>query len=228
MAPVSTSVPAAVVLKAVRGWRLFPCRTEIDRAVMASQPAGSTGCDWLLRAAEMAGLAGGSWRSPPEPAAMGWACPPRIATRALSAEAGPVRAARDFTLATLRRWGTAHSSQDITIVVSEMVTNALRHALPGPGDTGPRRPVRLGLLQQGPWVLCAVADPGEAAPVPQPPGSLAEARRGLQMICAFSDLWGYTTPGEAGKVVWATFTARPSPARYQGRPGRDPVPGAAR
>ena len=71
MAPVSTSVPAAAVLKAVRGWRLFPCRTEIDRAVMAahrSQPAGSTGCRWLLLAAEMAGLAGGSWRSPPDPA----------------------------------------------------------------------------------------------------------------------------------------------------------------
>ena len=50
------------------------------------------------------------------------------------------------------------------------------------------------------------------------------------MICAFSDLWGYTTPGEAGKVVWAMFTARhapPSPAPNPGRPGRDPVPGTA-
>ena len=54
MAPVSTSVPAAVVLKAVRGWRLFPCRTEVDRAVMAahpSHPAGGTGCRWLMPAA---------------------------------------------------------------------------------------------------------------------------------------------------------------------------------
>jgi anti-sigma regulatory factor (Ser/Thr protein kinase) len=183
-----------------------------------------------MPAAEMAGLASGSWRSPPDPALTGWACPPRMATRALGAKAGSVRAARDFTCATLRRWGTAHSSQDIAIVVSEMVTNALRHALPGPGDAGPRGPVRLGLLQQGPWVLCAVADPGKAAPVPRTPGSLAEAGRGLQMICAFSDLWGYTTPSDAGKVVWAMFTARhapPSPARYQGRRGRDRVPGTA-
>ena len=234
MAPVSTSVPAAVVLKAVRGWRLFPCRTEVDRAVMAahpSQPTGSTGCRWLISAAEMAGLVTGSWRSPPDPALTGWACPPRIATRALGAQAGSVRAARDFTVATLRRWGTAHSSQDIAIVVSELVTNALRHALPGPGGTRSRRPVRLGLLQQGPWVLCAVADPDKAVPVPRTPGSLAEAGRGLQMICAFSDLWGYTTPGDAGKVVWAMFTARhapASPARHQGSPGRDPVQGTAR
>ena len=116
-------------------------------------------------------------------------------------------------------------------MVSEMVTNALRHARPGPGGTRPRRPIRLGLLQQGPWVLCAVADPGTAVPMPRTPGSLAEAGRGLQMICAFSDLWGYTTPGDAGNVVWAMFTARhapSSPARHQGSPGRDPVRGTAR
>lgn len=230
MASVSTSVPVAVVLKAVRGWRLFPCLTEIDRAVMAArppQPADSTGSRWLMLAAEMAGLAGGSWRSPPDPALAEWVGPPRIATRALSAQPGSVRAARCFTLATLRRWDTAHSSQDIAIVVSEMVTNALRHALPGPGDAGPRRPVRLGLLQRGPWVLCAVADPGNAAPVPRTPGPLAEGGRGLQMICAFSDLWGYTKPSEAGKVVWAMFTARrarpfPGPVPGQGRPRPDP------
>jgi hypothetical protein len=233
MASVSTSVPAAVVLKVIRGWRLFPCHTEIDRAVMAAHPshlAGSSGCRWLMSAAEMAGLACGSWRPSQESAAMGWACPPRIATRALSAQPGSVRAARDFTVATLRRWGTAHNSQDIAIVVSELLTNALRHALPGPGGTRPRRPVRLGLLQQGPWVLCAVADPSKAIPVARTPGSLAEAGRGLQMICAFSDQWGYTTPSDAGKVVWAMFTARharPSPAQYQSRPGRDRVPGTA-
>ena len=119
----------------------------MDRAArIAHRPhlAGSTGCGWLMLAAEMAGLVIGDWRSPPDPALAGWACPPRIATRALEAEARSVRAARYFTVATLRRWGTAHGSQDVAIVVSEMMTNALRHALPGPGDTGPRRPVRIG------------------------------------------------------------------------------------
>ena len=107
------------------------------------------------------------------------------------------------------------------------MTNALRHALPGSGHTRPRRPVRLGLLQQGPWVLCAVADPGTAVPVPRTPGSLDETGRGLQMICAFSDLWGCTTPSQAGKVVWALFYPRqtpPSPAQVPSRPGRDRIP----
>ena len=67
---------------------------------------------------------------------MGWACPPRIATRALRAQAGSVRAARDFTVATLHRWGTAHSSEDVAIVVSELLNDALRHALPGPAAPG--------------------------------------------------------------------------------------------
>ena len=103
-----------------------------------------TGCRWLMPAAEMAGLASGRGRPSPDPALARWAWLPRIATRALGADPGSVRTARDFTVATLRRWGTAHSSQDIAIVVSEMVTNALRHALPGSGHTRPRRPVRAG------------------------------------------------------------------------------------
>jgi anti-sigma regulatory factor (Ser/Thr protein kinase) len=133
-----------------------------------------------------------------------------IATRELSAEAGSVRAARNFTLAALRRQRTAHGSQDIAVVVSELVTNALLHALPGSADTGPLKPIRLGLLQHGRWLLCAVADPGKAAPVPRTPGALAEAGRGLQMVCALSDRWGYTMPSDAGKVVWAVFTAPPA------------------
>jgi hypothetical protein len=73
-------------------------------------------------------------------------------------------------------------------------------------------------------VLCAVADPSEAAPTPQTRGSLAETGRGLHIICALSDQWGYTAPSETGKVVWALFHSRltpPSPARYPRRRGRD-------
>ena len=80
-------------------------------------------------------------------------------------------------------------------------------------------------------MLCAVADPGKAVPVPRTPASPADAGRGLKRIFALSDLWGCTTPGDAGKVVWAMFTARhapPSPARDPGRGGRDRVPGTAR
>jgi anti-sigma regulatory factor (Ser/Thr protein kinase) len=173
-------------------------------AQQPSHPAGGTGRRWLMLATEMASLVNTSRRLSPDPAPAGWACLPRIATYTPGAGAGSVRAARDFTVATLHRWGAAERSYDIAIVVSELVTNALRHALPGCGDARPRRPIRLGLLQLRPCLLCAVADPSRAAPVPPPAGSLGETGRGLHIICALSDRWGYTT-SDTGKVVWAMF-----------------------
>ena len=146
-----------------------------------------------------------------------WLGPPAADRHpALGMGAGSVRVARDFTVATLHRWGAAERSDDIATVMSELLANALRHALPAPGDMRPRRPIRLGLLQPGPCVLCAVADPGPAVRVPQAPGFLAETGRGLHIICALSDTWGYAALGDTGKVVWATFTSPltpPLPAR---------------
>jgi len=91
------------------------------------------GWHWLIPAAEMAGLARSNWRPSSDPALPGWACLPRIATRVLAADPGSVRAARDFAVAILHRWGMAERSPDIAIVVSELMTNALRHAVPGSG-----------------------------------------------------------------------------------------------
>jgi anti-sigma regulatory factor (Ser/Thr protein kinase) len=187
-----------------------------------------TGWHWLIPAAEMAGLARSNWRPSSDPALAGWACLPRVATRSLGADPGSVRAARDFAVAILQRWGMAERSTDVALVVSELMTNALRHAGPGSGDTGPRRPIRLGLVQPGPCVLCAVADPGRTAPAPQRPGSRDETGRGLQLICALTDRWGYTTPSESGKVVWALFraagTAGPGPVPRRVRPRAVPEP----
>jgi Histidine kinase-like ATPase domain len=182
---------------------------EIGRTAMSSRTshlAGGTRGRWLILAAEMAGLASSTGGLPPDPAA-GGACLPRIAMCTPGAGAGSVRTARHFTVATLQRWGAAERSQDIATVVSELLTNALRHALPRPGDARPRRPIRLGLLQLGPCLLCAVGDPTTVAPVPRLPGALGETGRGLHIVRALSDRWGYSTSG-TGKVVWAVFTAQ--------------------
>jgi hypothetical protein len=152
-----------------------------------------TGSRWLTLAAEMAGLANGGGQ-------------PRFATQTLGADLGSVRVVRDFSVATLRRWGIAERSQDIAIVVSELLTNALRHGLPGSGEGRRRRPIRFGLLQPGSCVLCAVTDPSRAAPVMQTRGSLAETGRGLHIVCELSDQWGFTF-SDTGKVVWAKFSA---------------------
>ena len=162
---------------------------------------------------EMAATAGGSW--PPAyaaPVALTAARFPRVATRTPGLDAGSVRAARDFTRATLQRWGVTTSCDDVAVVMSELLTNALHHALP-PGAAEPRWPIRLGLLQPGPCVLCAVADPSDQVPVLKDPDYLAESGRGLHVVASLSSGWGWTAPGRSGKVVWAMFSTSGPAAR---------------
>jgi anti-sigma regulatory factor (Ser/Thr protein kinase) len=145
---------------------------------------------------------------------------PRIATRTPGRDLTAVRAVRAFTRATLERWEIEDRRDDITLAVSELLTNALEHTAPRPGGW----PVRVGLLQSRPGtaVLCAVADASPAPPVPAPPGHLAESGRGLHVIEEISDSWGYTTAPRRGKVVWATFEPAAAPLHAV------PAPGAGR
>ncbi|MGE5288286.1 MAG: ATP-binding protein [Micromonosporaceae bacterium] len=172
----------------------------------------ATGRDWLASAVQMAAMASGNWPLSPEPAPLSWTCFPRVATRTPGVDARSVGVARDFTIATVQRWGTAERCDDIAIVVSELLTNAVRHGLPSCAEPRPRWPIRLGLLQPGPCVVCAVADPSHRAPVPKEPDYLAETGRGLHVVGALSDKWGYTVPGDGGKVVWAMFSTKASPS----------------
>jgi anti-sigma regulatory factor (Ser/Thr protein kinase) len=95
---------------------------------------------------------------------------------------------------------------DAAAVVSELLTNALRHAIPVVELTPPGSPLRLGLLHAGHYVLCAVADPSSEAPVLRDPEWLDENGRGLQLVASLSDDWGFcATRDQPGKIVWATF-----------------------
>jgi hypothetical protein len=161
---------------------------------------------WVAPAPDAAALASESASLWPGPGSWRWTCLPRVATYAPRADARAVREARSFTIATMRRWGAANRCEDVALVVSELLTNALRHALPGPGEPSPRWPVRLGLLQPGPSVLCAVADPSHYPPVPREPRFMNETGRGLHVIARLADTWGYTPCG-TGKVVWAVLSA---------------------
>jgi len=185
------------------------------------QPDGdvSVGCQWLRAAAEMAGTACGNRFLSPG-AAPDWTRSP-ITTQTLSMDAEAVRAGREFCVAALRSWGATQRCEDIIIVVSELLTNALRHAVPGLSRPRPNWPIRLGLLCSEPCVLCAVADPSSSIPVPRKPGRLAETGRGLHVVSSLSDKWGYTTyttPSDTGKVVWAIFMTLPAPRNAREMP----------
>ncbi|HUZ23841.1 MAG TPA: hypothetical protein VMV07_08745, partial [Streptosporangiaceae bacterium] len=65
----------------------------------------------------------------------GQSCFPRVATRAPGSDLGSVAAARGFARCTLQRWGLAGRCDDITLVLSELLANALRHTVPRPATS---------------------------------------------------------------------------------------------
>jgi anti-sigma regulatory factor (Ser/Thr protein kinase) len=177
-----------------------------DPPRLADGPTSVSELHWLRSAVRMAASLSGNWPLPAQPGALDWSRLPRVATRTPGTEFRSVGAARDFAVTTLFRWGATQRADDMAVVVSELMTNALRHALPD--STAPKRfAIRLGLLDLGPCVLCAVADPSKRTPVPTADPGFAETGRGLRVVAALADLWGYTEPGDDGKVVWAVFWA---------------------
>ncbi|MDT0398144.1 MULTISPECIES: ATP-binding protein [Streptomyces] len=112
-----------------------------------------------------------------------------------SADPGTVRSARSAVRDQLRLWGLDSIGDLAALLVSELVTNALRHAA-GPIGVRLTRPAdHAGVL------LVEVSDP-----LPDPPHERAarpedESGRGLQLLASASRRWG-TRPGAAGKTVW--------------------------
>src|SRR5215468_6821803 len=123
------------------------------------------------------------------------------------------RAARRLTRSTLRDWGLSSLAEDAETIVGEFVANAVTHAAAAgtgcAGGTGPadRNPsaenLGLRLLRRSGEVICAVLDPSDVAPVLKTPTGAEEAGRGLQMVDALSDVWGWSPVTGRGKAVWA-------------------------
>ncbi|GAA3065571.1 ATP-binding protein [Streptomyces roseofulvus] len=137
------------------------------------------------------------------------------ASCALPARYEAVRGARKFTSATLDEWNLGDRFDDVALVVSELVTNALRHAVPDGGgpDEAQGPPVRLHLMRWASRLVCAVRDPSRESPEARggEEDFSAESGRGLFLVESFSDSWGWhPLAGRLqGKVVWALFRVGP-------------------
>nr|WP_308309447.1 ATP-binding protein [Streptomyces sp. CHD11] len=116
-----------------------------------------------------------------------------------AADPGAVRAARSAVRARLRRWDLDSVGDVAALLVSELVTNALRHA------TGPIG-VRL-VRPDGPAdvLLVEVSDPLPDLPCERPARPEDEGGRGLRLLASASRRWG-TRPGAGGKTVWFELT----------------------
>lgn len=124
------------------------------------------------------------------------------------------RSAREFTGQILRGWGLPEMAGDAAVIVSELVTNALRHGLRDLGAVPDQ--VELIWWRRAGQVICMVTDPGTEPPVMiEQPDPLAEEGRGLHVVDALSATWGWAMLSSCRKAVWATLPV----------PGADPVGG---
>jgi anti-sigma regulatory factor (Ser/Thr protein kinase) len=87
---------------------------------------------------------------------------------------------------------------ELALIVSELVTNAVRHAEP---------PVRLEIQADDDRITVAVADGSPGRPVPRQAADDAEGGRGLPMIDLLAAETG-VRPSPPGKTVWAALARR--------------------
>ncbi|MFD8717606.1 SpoIIE family protein phosphatase [Streptomyces sp. NPDC059629] len=127
--------------------------------------------------------------------------PAWVASWDLPNEPTAVRIARHLTVRQLGTWGMDQLSTTVELIVSELVTNAIRH---GGG------PVRLRLIQHQ-ILTCEVSDTSTSHPRPRHPRTLDEDGRGLILVAQLSRRWGSRSVS-GGKVVWSEQDLPPSTA----------------
>lgn len=116
------------------------------------------------------------------------------ATLRLDGSLTSARDARAFTAAALAEWGVDEVVDDVLLVVTELVNNAVTHAR---SECVLR--ISAGLLS----LRIEVEDEGAGAPDPLPPSATRNHGRGLHLVDALTAAWGYEPAPAGGKVVWA-------------------------
>lgn len=104
--------------------------------------------------------------------------------------------AREFTCTHLLAHGLSHLVDDVRLVVSELVTNAVTHA---------QTPLTVVLRREGPEVTLTVTDLSPVVPSMGTADGMALGGRGLVIVDALSRGWGVTRGSDGTKTVWASF-----------------------
>ncbi|MFF8846228.1 SpoIIE family protein phosphatase [Streptomyces sp. NPDC015127] len=92
----------------------------------------------------------------------------------------------------LQEWGLEELAFSTELVISELVTNAIRY-----GAT----PIRLRLLHDRNSLICEVADGSSTSPHLRRAADTDEGGRGLFLVAQFTQRWG-TRYMSRGKVIW--------------------------
>ncbi|WP_343299663.1 ATP-binding protein [Streptomyces sp. 5-6(2022)] len=99
----------------------------------------------------------------------------------------------------LAGWGLVAIEEVALLVLSELITNAVRHArVPG-------RQIEGRYLYQGDKVRIEVHDAADQLPKLRTPTPESVRGRGLVLVETLADQWGVTPRPAVGKAVWAVL-----------------------
>jgi len=118
----------------------------------------------------------------------------------LPAAGHAVGLARQATRDALATWRLAGLEETAVLLVSELVTNAVRHAR---GTDA----IALKLQTAGTWLRIEVQDGDSRWPQPRTPAGFDESGFGFVLVDAMASKWGVRGTA-TGKAVWAEVDAR--------------------
>ncbi|WP_440100819.1 ATP-binding protein [Streptosporangium sp. H16] len=128
---------------------------------------------------------------------------PRPSARRASWPLPPIPAsvprARRLIYGQMTGWGIGEQGEIALLLVSELVTNALRHAW---------GPIRLAVSYQEGMLRCEVDDANPALPYVRDAHGDDEGGRGLYLLDLLSDRWG-SERTSLGKVSWFELSVHP-------------------
>ncbi|MDF3298961.1 SpoIIE family protein phosphatase [Streptomyces tropicalis] len=150
-----------------------------DHVLHALLPPGGAADDVALLLARTRGLPrtqAASWDIPADPSLV-----------------GPIR---KQALEQLGAWGLNEAAFTTELVVSELVTNAIRYGTP---------PMRLRLIHDDTHLICEVSDTSHTAPHLRRAKTWDEGGRGLLLVAQLTRRWGSRHTAE-GKTIWAELS----------------------
>jgi anti-sigma regulatory factor (Ser/Thr protein kinase) len=119
--------------------------------------------------------------------------------RRYASSAGAPTSARRWATGCLSAWGIDELVDDASLVVSELVTNAVMH---GEGEIGVRLVRAIDALR------IEVSDDGDGEPRQLAPRPDEVTGRGLRIVSRLAAVWG-VHHGPHGKTVWAELSLAP-------------------
>jgi len=114
-----------------------------------------------------------------------------VASTTLPAHPASSRAARAFVAENLRTWGLDSAIDDASLLVSELVTNAILHG---------RSPMELVVRRVKTRVRVEVFNDGRRSPQARYPD--AASGQGFSLVQAVATRWGVGDEDGAGSGVW--------------------------